>query len=611
MSWKERFASKMNRSSWKIAHKGHGTDELDGHSHLSRGYVDEKSHPLSHMDRISDKLNGGTCWPLDHKGCEKCLSRILEREGSTKFAHEDAHPQVDDWQDLDAHLMSHHKNNFIGDIDDHEWYHLDPHGYNTFNSINGFPTIKNDQPDHYHTNDYERSEIPDALPTSFASIKLADPTTTLRGEGASAFTEPGYQDDQDEELVGPQDLDSNATEVDKFPKSVGVFKNSSWNLKTANDAGGSQFGEPIDYNENRMQSLTDTSRLQSRFPIDDGQRNYAEQRQDANPLTLRSWFTGDDVNGPWPHTKNLSGPLDFEPTDDQNKDSTGPIMGSFNSKTSHFEDVKHPFPTEDDIYNHLVTHHFGKDPIGDDYLKQPLRERLPLFNKELLREHLTFHYDDARRENPLVGKSSWVQDHEHDDNLKVDMPDDLARLSSFKSRYAHMEGVNHPWPINDDDATEHFISHHEHIIEHNMKTKGKSRDEVISFLRRHRTMNSKKFGSMSYVDAHINTHKDPESRAKISLNHEHDDDNLGVDIPENIETIEPAYITSSWHQSFVETFDTHPDEETPDSLLNPADELKNGRPRANDLPNQSAQLLPGMLIDHDQMGGSGTASGSF
>jgi len=432
MSWKERFSSKMNRSSWKIAHNDH-------------------------------------------------------------------HPHIDDEDDLLAHLTTHHKDQFIGDEDDHELYHTDPNGYNAFYKGLGFP-IKNDQPDHYHSNDHKFEEIPDALPQSFSFKKLADPTDTLRGEGISGMIDP------DEEVVGPQDLDSNATNVDKFPKSVGVFKNSSW--KTA---GPNEFGNPLNDNANRMVSLEDTSRLQSRFPIDDGQRNYSEQRQDANPLTLRSWFTGDDVNGPWPHTKNLSGPLDFEPTDNQNEDSTGPVM------------------------------------------------------------------------------------------------------SSFQERYAHMDGINHPWPENHNDAKEHIISHHEPVIQSTMEQFGESREQAIAHIRRVIVYNSKDGNTkdLSPIDAHIYLHKNPSARKNYPLTHEHDDDNLGVDIPENIETIEPAYITSSWHQSTVEIFDTHPDEESPDTLLNPADELKNGRPRANDLPNQSAQLLPGMLIDHDQMGGSGTASGSF
>ena len=123
------------------------------------------------------------------------------------------------------------------------------------------------------------------------------------------------------------------------------------------------------------------------YPLDTGQRNYSEQYQDANPLSLRSWFTGQDLNGPWPHTKHLTGPLDFEPTDHTNDNSTGPV-------------------------------------------------------------------------------------------------------------------------------------------------------------------------------------------------------------------------TSSWHQSFVETFDTHPEEPSPDTLLNPSDELKNGRPRSTDLPTQGAQFIPGMLAEHDPMGGS-------
>jgi hypothetical protein len=146
-----------------------------------------------------------------------------------------------------------------------------------------------------------------------------------------------------------------------------------------------------------------------------------------------------------------------------------------------------------------------------------------------------------------------------------------------------------------------------------MEQFGESREQAIAHIRRVIVYNSKDGNTkdLSPIDAHIYLHKNPSARRNYPLTHEHDDDNLGVDIPENIETIEPAYITSSWHQSTVEVFDTHPDEESPDTLLNPADELKNGRSRANDLPNQSAQLLPGMLIDHDQMGGSGTASGSF
>jgi len=655
---------------------------------------------------------------------------------SWKTAHEGDHPHIEDMDDLQAHLMNHHSGDFLGDLDDHEWFHLDPEGYNDFHHENNWP-IEDNQPDHYHTNDYEKLNVPNSLPPSFANKtahmeginhpwpenyndakehiishhepviqdamrsfnesredaisrirkttdfkdyhtntsissldthvqlhkdpdilkftgkpnhehdddlgidipedietitptyinafkKQADPGS-LRGEGVSSFTEPGYQDDQDEDdqVVGPQDLDSNATTVDKFPKSVGVFnaaKTSSW--KTAhedkhpwpgndNDAnehiishheplvrenmrllhesrentishirnsttfthlktntivssldvhiqlhknpdvlkyhgklnhnhdddlseetsdldhletflpkyittanwnsrlGYSEFGNPIDGNNNRMQSV-ESPGLELRYPLDTGKRDYAEQREDANPLTLRSWFTGDDVNGPWPHTKNLSGPLDFEPTDDQNKDSTGPIT------------------------------------------------------------------------------------------------------SSFQSKYSHMEGVNHPWPENHNDVIEHIISHHESMIQNIMRRSNESREDAISRIRNTTTFRDINRNIItSPLDTHIKLHKDPDVlKFHGKPNHEHDDD-LGIDIPENIEEIAPTYVTSSWHEAFVETFDTNPDEDNPDTLLNPADELKNGRPRANDLPNQSAQLIPGMLIDHDQMGGSGTSSAGF
>jgi hypothetical protein len=175
-----------------------------------------------------------------------------------------------------------------------------------------------------------------------------------------------------------------------------------------------------------------------------------------------------------------------------------------------------------------------------------------------------------------------------------------------------MEGINHPWPENHNDAKEHMISHHEPVIDSTMKGFDESREQAIAHIRRSDIFKGNDTGQkFTPIDAHILLHKDSEHRRKYPPTHEHDDDDLGVDIPENIETIAPTYVTSSWHQSNVEIFDTHPDEEIPDSLFNPADDLKNGRPRANDLPNQSAQLIPGMLIDHDQMGGSGTASGSF
>jgi hypothetical protein len=379
--------------------------------------------------------------------------------------------------------MSHHEGNFIGDLDDHEHFHMDPNDYNMYHkTVMGYP-IDNIQPDHYHTNDYEKLDIPNALPPHSSSFNKLSEGSTLRGEGVPAFTEPGYQDDQDQDdqVVGPQDLDSNATEVDKFPKSVGVFKNSSW--KTAAP---SEFGEPLDYDENRMQDVEDTSRLQSRFPLDTGKRPYSEQRQDANPLTLRSWFTGDDVNGPWPHTKNLSGPLDFEPTDDQNEDSTGPVMSS---KLAH---------------------------------------------------------DDS-----------------------------------------------HPWPQNAWELENHINSHHK---PHNDKGNLVSGKTLIDH-----------WGVEKTFDAHSVSHKAHDFKTKSISPHDHSDD-FNIDVPDNIETIAPTYITSSWHQSTVDVFDTDPDEETPDSLTNPSDELKNGRPRSTDLPSQNAQFLPGMLVDHDPMGGSNFGS---
>ena len=157
----------------------------------------------------------------------------------------------------------------------------------------------------------------------------------------------------------------------------------------------------------------------------------------------------------------------------------------------------------------------------------------------------------------------------------------------------------HPWPKDSWDLENHLNSHHFP----NRKGTPVSGATVIQGR-----------GFEKTLHLHGEAHKHPlydTPRNKRRHNHDDDDGDFDIDIPENIETIAPTYVTGSWHQSFVETFDTNKDEESPDTILNPSDELKNGRPRANDLPNQSAQLIPGMLMDHDQMGGSGTASGSF
>jgi hypothetical protein len=58
MSWQERFASKMNRSSWKIAHNDHHPhidDENDLLGHLTTHHKgqfigDEEDHELYHTD---------------------------------------------------------------------------------------------------------------------------------------------------------------------------------------------------------------------------------------------------------------------------------------------------------------------------------------------------------------------------------------------------------------------------------------------------------------------------------------------------------------------------------------------------------------------------------
>lgn len=118
-------------------------------------------------------------------------------------------------------------------------------------------------------------------------IKFADPGT-LRGQGAPTFTEGFGGDDQDQEVVGPQDLDSKATIVDELPS---VFQNR-YKKATENDAGGSQFAQPFDQ-KTKIDNVNNTP-LETRGPTAWDESGRGRTRNDTGTgldSATNSWFS--------------------------------------------------------------------------------------------------------------------------------------------------------------------------------------------------------------------------------------------------------------------------------------------------------------------------------
>jgi len=113
---------------------------------------------------------------------------------------------------------------------------------------------------------------------SLSSIHTADPGS-LRNEGQAFTHEP-------DDVIGPQDLDSKATEVDKFPK---VF---ATRYATEGGTGGSQFAQPFDQ-KTKMDSV-DNAPLPTRGPKGwdkPGQGKTLDNTGTGLDSATNSWFS--------------------------------------------------------------------------------------------------------------------------------------------------------------------------------------------------------------------------------------------------------------------------------------------------------------------------------
>jgi len=143
-------------------------------------------------------------------------------------------------------------------------------------------------------------------------VKQADPGS-LRNEG-QAFTS------LDDDIMGPEDLDSMATNVTKLPK---VFA-------TEQDAGGGgQFAQPFD--KKTVMDSVNRAPQESRTPrVTVFNSGSSPARADGGPIPFNSWFSEVGSESTMPAEENAKGPLDFsiaaslkgEKTDSENVEST-------------------------------------------------------------------------------------------------------------------------------------------------------------------------------------------------------------------------------------------------------------------------------------------------
>jgi hypothetical protein len=154
---------------------------------------------------------------------------------------------------------------------------------------------------HKHGNDLN-IDIPDTVPQETSTpkelivtsswVKQADPGS-LRNEGQAFTNEP-------DNVMGPEDLDSMATDVTKLPK---IFA-------TENSAGGSQFGQPFD--RKTVMDSVNREPQESRGPrVTVFNSGSSPTRETGGPIPFNSWYSEVGSESIMPAAKDKKAPLDF------------------------------------------------------------------------------------------------------------------------------------------------------------------------------------------------------------------------------------------------------------------------------------------------------------
>ena len=155
-------------------------------------------------------------------------------------------------------------------------------------------------PDHSHDHSHEELvvNLPDTFnPTASSWVKQADPGS-LRNEGQAFTHEP-------DSVMGPEDLDSMATDVTKLPPSFGSIRKA-----TENDAGGSQFGQPFD--RKTVMDSVNRAPQESRGPkVTVFNSGSSPTRATGGPIPFSSWFSEVGSESTIPAKEDTKAPLDF------------------------------------------------------------------------------------------------------------------------------------------------------------------------------------------------------------------------------------------------------------------------------------------------------------
>ena len=225
-----------------------------------------------------------------------------------KKSHDDTHPWPITNDEAVEHIISHHPE-LVDDvargygssreevIDALRTGDLKPAG-----GLQGIHKSHLHENNHFGSPDHSHEElvvnIPDTFtPTASSWVKQADPGS-LRNEGQAFTNEP-------DSVMGPEDLNSMATDVTKLPPSFASIRKA-----TENDAGGSQFGQPFD-RKTVMDSVDRAPQESLSLKVTVFNSGSSPTRATGGPIPFNSWFSEVGSESTIPAKEDTKAPLDF------------------------------------------------------------------------------------------------------------------------------------------------------------------------------------------------------------------------------------------------------------------------------------------------------------
>ena len=297
---KENFLRKFNK-------QGRPQDVFDdlSNDHLSRVHPDglrAGDHPHKHGNDLNIDIP-------DTVPQEITTPRELTLISSwVKKSHDDLHPWPITNDETVEHIISHHPELLDDLVQGYGRSREEVLGALRNGDLKPAGGLKVVHESHLHNNnhfgesDHSHEEltidIPDRFtPTASSWIKQADPGS-LRNEGQAFTSEP-------DNVIGPEDLDSMATDVTKLPNSFASIRKA-----TKNAGGGSQFGQPFD--KKTVMDSVNNAPLESRAPkVTVFNSGSSPTRAEGGPIPFNSWFSEVGSESTMPAKEDVKAPLDF------------------------------------------------------------------------------------------------------------------------------------------------------------------------------------------------------------------------------------------------------------------------------------------------------------